>query len=90
MDEPSFLRRAVNDQELTAELDDLRAGRYPRWQLIADSPWQSTQIEGGTFVLGRFWTIWLREDKGERIAVTLRHARACDEWRRGEPDEPGW
>jgi hypothetical protein len=85
MDEPAFLRRAVSDQELAVDLDALRAGRYPQWQLVADSTWLSTQLEGGTFMLGRFWSIWLRDGAGEQIAITLRHDTARDAWQRGEP-----
>jgi hypothetical protein len=87
MDEPAFLRRAVNDEELAADLDALRAGRFPQWHLVADSTWRSTQHEGGAFVLGRFWSIWLRDRAGERVAITLRHDKALNTWQQGEPGE---
>ena len=89
MNEPAFLRRPVSDDELAADLDALHAGRYPQWSFVGDSAWASTQAEGSNLVLGRFWSIWLKDQAGEQVTITLRRQPDLALWRRSELHEPG-
>jgi hypothetical protein len=89
MNEPEFLRRPVSDDDLAADLDALLAGRYPQWSFAGDSAWSSTQAEGGKLVLGRFWSIWLKDLAGEQVTFTLRRQPDLALWRRSELNEPG-
>jgi hypothetical protein len=84
VNEPPFLWRDVTKDELEADLDALRAGRYPGLTFAGDAGWRSTYREDGTLGLSQFKRVWLANHAEDRIVVTLQYLDGIACWRRIE------
>jgi hypothetical protein len=84
MERPNFFWREVTDDELTGDLDALRAGRCPGLRLVGDAGWASTQTQDGELVLARFRSIWLEDHAGDTVTIVLRQQHDRAVWGRSE------